>query len=252
VPYLRAPAGRAVWAVRLAEVDARGTLVELRAAEAVWQELEAPYEAARTRLLVGRACGELGDGSEAEVSLAAAVAVFEQLGAGADLKRVEQMRARRASAGSRREQLRQREREPGHQLLAFEGACRRNDPRRTVGRANDRAACSGVYHPDQPRARAEVVRDLLLHIRPAVARRQDFDRQVGRTRNEVLGKPFGRQPGAADEGDVRPPDSVWGPLQDVACLNQHGAEAVPLHVVGEPRRESRGDKSSSAVTTRTG
>jgi hypothetical protein len=88
VPYLRAPAGRAVWAVRLAEVDARGTLVELRAAEAVWQELEAPYEAARTRLLVGRACGELGDGSEAELSIAAATAVFEQLGAGPELGQI--------------------------------------------------------------------------------------------------------------------------------------------------------------------
>jgi hypothetical protein len=70
---------------------ASGALAELRAAEAVWRELEARYEEARTRVLVGRACGELGDGSEAELSLAAAAAVFEQLGAGPELGRVEQM-----------------------------------------------------------------------------------------------------------------------------------------------------------------
>jgi HEAT repeat protein len=81
VPYLRALATRAAGAVRLAEGDARGALAELRASEAIWQELEAPYEGARTRVLVGRACGELGDAAEAEMSLAAATAVFEQLGA---------------------------------------------------------------------------------------------------------------------------------------------------------------------------
>jgi tetratricopeptide (TPR) repeat protein len=85
VPYLRALSRRATGAVRLAEGDARGALALLRESEAIWQELEAPYEAARARVLVGRACGELGDGAEAEMSLAAAVAVFEQLGAAGDL-----------------------------------------------------------------------------------------------------------------------------------------------------------------------
>jgi len=45
-----------------------------------------PFNAAK--VLVGRACGELGDGSEAELSLAAAAAVFEQLGAGPELGQI--------------------------------------------------------------------------------------------------------------------------------------------------------------------
>ena len=85
VPYLRALSARATGAVRLAEGDARGALAELRGAERIWQELEAPYEAARTRVLVARVCGELGDAAEAEMGLAAAAAVFEQVGAGPDL-----------------------------------------------------------------------------------------------------------------------------------------------------------------------
>ena len=101
VPYLRALAGRAMGAVRLAEGDARGALAELRGAERIWRELEAPYEAARTRVLVGRACGELGDGAEAEMSLAAAAAVFEQLGAGPDLAQVEKLRSAEARAAGR-------------------------------------------------------------------------------------------------------------------------------------------------------
>jgi tetratricopeptide (TPR) repeat protein len=97
VPYLRALSARATGAVHLAEGDARRALGELRASEAIWQELEAPYEAARTRVLIGRVCGDLGDGAEAEMSLAAAGAVFERIGAGLDLAQVEQVR----SAGAR-------------------------------------------------------------------------------------------------------------------------------------------------------
>src|SRR5262245_28040565 len=88
VPYLRALAGRAMGAVQLAEGDARAGLAELRAAERVWRELEAPYEAARTRVLVARACGLLGDEAEAEMNLAGAAAVFEQVGAGPDLSQI--------------------------------------------------------------------------------------------------------------------------------------------------------------------
>jgi hypothetical protein len=101
-PYLRALSGRAAGAVRLAEGDARTALNELRESEAVWQELEAPYEAARTRVLVGRACGELGDGAEAEMSLAGAAAVFERLGAAPDLTQLEHLRSAEARGPSPR------------------------------------------------------------------------------------------------------------------------------------------------------
>jgi ATP/maltotriose-dependent transcriptional regulator MalT len=100
VPYLRALSARAAGAVHLAEGDARAALGELRQSEATWQDLEAPYEAARTRVLVGRACGELGDVAEAEMSLAGAAAVFERLSAASDRTQVEELRAR--TLGGRR------------------------------------------------------------------------------------------------------------------------------------------------------
>lgn len=92
LPYLRALSGRATGALRLAEGDARGALGDLRESETIWRELEAPYEAARTRVLVGRVCGALGDSAEAEMSLAAASAVFERLGAASDVTQVMQLR----------------------------------------------------------------------------------------------------------------------------------------------------------------
>jgi tetratricopeptide (TPR) repeat protein len=100
LPYLRALSARATGAVRLAEGDARAALAELRESERIWRELEAPYEAARTRVLVARACGELGDGSETDITLGGAIAVFEQLGALPDLVQVEPLRAAEARGSS--------------------------------------------------------------------------------------------------------------------------------------------------------
>ena len=94
VPYLRALSARATGAVRLAEGDARGALGKLRESEAIWHEMDAPYEAARTRVLIGRACEVLGDAGEADLELDAAASVFERLGAGPDLRQVELLRDR--------------------------------------------------------------------------------------------------------------------------------------------------------------
>jgi hypothetical protein len=58
---LRASAAQALGAVELAAGDATRALASLREAAQAWQELEAPYECARARVLVGRACRELGD-----------------------------------------------------------------------------------------------------------------------------------------------------------------------------------------------
>ena len=53
----------------------------LRRAWTAWHELDAPYEAARVRVLVGLACRALGDEDTAAMELDAARWVFEQLGA---------------------------------------------------------------------------------------------------------------------------------------------------------------------------
>jgi DNA-binding NarL/FixJ family response regulator len=87
-PALRAAAGHALGAVRLAEGDARGALVALRRGWQVWRELDAPYEAARVRVLIALGCRALGDEDSAALELDAARRVFAQLGAGPDLTRV--------------------------------------------------------------------------------------------------------------------------------------------------------------------
>jgi len=88
-PLLRATADQAEGAVLLAEGDPRAALSKLRAALSGWQEIGAPYEAARTRVLMGRACRELGDRDGGEVELEAARRAFRDLGAAPDVARVE-------------------------------------------------------------------------------------------------------------------------------------------------------------------
>jgi hypothetical protein len=64
-PFLRAVSARATGAVLLAEGDAHASLPALREAWAAWQALDAPYEAARVRVLLGLACRQLGDADTA-------------------------------------------------------------------------------------------------------------------------------------------------------------------------------------------
>ena len=85
-------------AVDLAERDARAALVALRRAGQAWRELEAPYEAARARVLMGLACAALGDDDTASLELEAAREVFARLGAAPDLARVDSL-TRRAASG---------------------------------------------------------------------------------------------------------------------------------------------------------
>jgi DNA-binding NarL/FixJ family response regulator len=88
---LRAELEQARGAIELAAGDAAGALVTLRRAFQAWQELEAPYEAARTRVLVARACRALGDEEAFALELDAARAAFEQLGAAPDLAAVDEL-----------------------------------------------------------------------------------------------------------------------------------------------------------------
>jgi DNA-binding CsgD family transcriptional regulator len=89
VPLLRAMAAHAGGLVGLAEGDARRALAGARRAWSLWQELDAPYEAARARVVVAMACRALGDEDAARMELDAARQVFERLSAGPDLARVE-------------------------------------------------------------------------------------------------------------------------------------------------------------------
>jgi DNA-binding NarL/FixJ family response regulator len=97
----RAVSAYAAGAVLLGEGDARAALASLRRACTAWQELEAPYEAARVRVLIGLGCRALGDRDSAELELDAARYVFEQLGAAPDLAQARALsrKAARAAGG---------------------------------------------------------------------------------------------------------------------------------------------------------
>jgi ATP/maltotriose-dependent transcriptional regulator MalT len=95
---LRAIAAHVRGAAELATGDASSSLVTLRGALLIWQELEAPYEAARARVLLAAACRGLGDEDTASLELDAARRVFEDVGAQPDVDRVDAM-ARRSDAG---------------------------------------------------------------------------------------------------------------------------------------------------------
>jgi DNA-binding CsgD family transcriptional regulator len=88
---LEAMAASARGAVDLARDDAAAALVALRRGWQRWEELDAPYDAARARALIGLACRVLGDGDAAALELAAARSDFEQLGAAPDLSRLDQL-----------------------------------------------------------------------------------------------------------------------------------------------------------------
>jgi DNA-binding CsgD family transcriptional regulator len=87
-PVLDAVVSHARGAVDLAGHDAAAALISLRHAATVWRELDAPYETARARVLIGQACRKLGDDDAADLELAAARDVFTRLGAAPDLARL--------------------------------------------------------------------------------------------------------------------------------------------------------------------
>ena len=78
---LEAITSRAEGQVLLAEGEPREALRALRAAFGLWQQLDAPYDAARVRVSIAHASRALGDKETAEREVAAARRVFEALGA---------------------------------------------------------------------------------------------------------------------------------------------------------------------------
>jgi DNA-binding CsgD family transcriptional regulator len=88
---LHAIAAHAVGSVNLAAGNAQAVLDPVRRAFGFWQQLGAPYLAARLRVLLARACEALGDVEGARLELECAFEVFEQLGARPDLAAVESL-----------------------------------------------------------------------------------------------------------------------------------------------------------------
>jgi DNA-binding CsgD family transcriptional regulator len=91
---LRAVVAQADGALALAEGHAHAALEPLRCAFELWERLEAPYEAARVRVLTGHACRALGDDEAAGLEHRAARSAFERLGARPDLDRLDAPKTR--------------------------------------------------------------------------------------------------------------------------------------------------------------
>jgi DNA-binding CsgD family transcriptional regulator len=86
---LRAAADAARGSILLADEDPGSALPVLRHAWRAWQQLQAPYDCARARVLIGLACRALGDEDGAQMEFDAATWAFSGLGAAPDLARVE-------------------------------------------------------------------------------------------------------------------------------------------------------------------
>jgi ATP/maltotriose-dependent transcriptional regulator MalT len=84
---LAATVAQARGAIELERGDAERAIALLRQGWRAWEALDAPYESARARALVARACRELGDEDGARWELESARDAFERLGARLDLDR---------------------------------------------------------------------------------------------------------------------------------------------------------------------
>jgi DNA-binding CsgD family transcriptional regulator len=91
---LRALVAQALGGIALGHDDAHAALEPLRRAFQLWERLDAPYEMARVRALIGKACRALGDDEAAALEFDAAQSTFERLGAQPDLAQLRVLRAR--------------------------------------------------------------------------------------------------------------------------------------------------------------
>lgn len=87
-PLLKAIAVRAEGRIHLASGKPGAALKKLRRSWSMLKKIEASYESARTQMLIGRACRELGDEDTAQMELKAARQIFQQLGAEPDIASV--------------------------------------------------------------------------------------------------------------------------------------------------------------------
>ena len=104
---LHAMAASARGSVELAEGNAQAALASLHRAVALWNDVDAPYPAARARALLGLACRALGDDDGAALEFDACRLAFQRLGAVADVARVDVLAQRppARSAGLTRREL---------------------------------------------------------------------------------------------------------------------------------------------------
>jgi class 3 adenylate cyclase len=97
-PAMHAASHVARGAVLLAADDPKEASRTLRRAVTHWQDVEAPYEGARARVLLAQAIREQGDDDTAAMELRAARTAFEKLGAVPDRNAVDELLASATAA----------------------------------------------------------------------------------------------------------------------------------------------------------
>jgi len=95
---MEAVASTARASLQVAEGDPAAAEKTVLAALRLWQELEMPYDAARTRLVLAAALRAQGDQAAAKLELQAAQSTFERLGARLDVRRVNDLLGSDAAA----------------------------------------------------------------------------------------------------------------------------------------------------------
>ena len=88
---LQASAACARGALQLAQGDTKAACESLRSGWRFWQEVDAPYDVARARVLLAAAYRDEGDAEAATLELRAAVSTFERLGAVLDSRRAAEL-----------------------------------------------------------------------------------------------------------------------------------------------------------------
>jgi class 3 adenylate cyclase len=88
-PAVEATAAMTRGAVQLADGDPSAAVSSLTRSRRLWLSVEAPYEAARARAMLGEAYRAIGDEGAARMELEAARSTFDRLRALPDLRRVE-------------------------------------------------------------------------------------------------------------------------------------------------------------------
>lgn len=87
-PLMLALVHRATAALHLAQKRPEEALLEARRAESLLTHYTSPYDHARVKMLLGRACSLLGDQRSSEIELSAARSAFEELGASPEIAKL--------------------------------------------------------------------------------------------------------------------------------------------------------------------
>ena len=90
---IRAMAAQVAGTVALTDGDATAAIRSLRTATQIWEQIGVLYESGRSRVLIGLACRELADDEGARLEFDGARAIFERLGATAELRNLQKLTA---------------------------------------------------------------------------------------------------------------------------------------------------------------